>query len=105
VLRWLTLVLTVVLGHVAPTITAKEAEKEARTLQRQYTDLAVLHYLMTGNNDGWQYSIQDTDVVKRDTCLLRRFMFNYLRSGCKSQHRLSPATSSKFPSRMALLRS
>ena len=22
---------------------------------------------MTGNNDGWQYTIQATDVVKRDT--------------------------------------
>jgi len=67
VLRWLPLVLTVVLVQVAPTIAAQQAAIEAGTLQRRYTDQAVSHYLMTGNNDGWQYTIQATDVVKRDT--------------------------------------
>jgi hypothetical protein len=64
-LRWLSLVLTVVLVQVAATIVA-QAATEAGTLQRRYTDGTVPHYLMTGNNDGWQYTIQATDVVKRD---------------------------------------
>jgi hypothetical protein len=67
VLRWLPLVLTVVLVQVAPTIAAQQAATAAGTLQRRYMDGAVSHYLMTGNNDGWQYTIQATDVVKRDT--------------------------------------
>jgi hypothetical protein len=67
VLRWLPLVFTVVVVQVAPTIAAQQAATEAGTLQRRYTDGAVSHYLMTGNNDGWQYTIQATDVVKRDT--------------------------------------
>lgn len=66
-LRWLPLVLTVVLVQVAPTIAAQQAATEVGTLQRRYTEGAVSHYLMTGNNDGWQYTIQATDVVKRDT--------------------------------------
>jgi hypothetical protein len=67
VLRWLPLVFTVVVVQVAPTSAAHQAATEAGTLQRRYTDGAVSHYLMTGNNDGWQYTIQATDVVKRDT--------------------------------------
>jgi hypothetical protein len=67
VLRWLPVVLTVVLVQVAPTIAAQQAAPEAGTLQRRYTDGAVSHYLMTGNNDGWQHTIQAIDVVKRDT--------------------------------------
>jgi hypothetical protein len=66
VLRWLPLVLTVVLVQVAPTTAAQQAATEAGALQRRYTDGAVSRYLMTGNNDGWQYTIQATDVVKRD---------------------------------------
>ena len=66
-LRWLPLVLSVVLVQVAPTIAAQQAATEAGILQRRYTDGAVSHYLMTGNNDGWQYTVQATDVVKRDT--------------------------------------
>ncbi|MEA3007038.1 MAG: hypothetical protein QOI94_2307, partial [Acidobacteriaceae bacterium] len=65
-LRWLPVVLSVVLVQVAPTIAAQQAAPEAGTLQRRYTDGAVSHYLMTGNNDGWQYTIEATDVVKRD---------------------------------------
>src|SRR6202012_3853059 len=34
---------------------------------RRYTNGSVSHYLMTGNNDGRQYTIQATDVVKRDS--------------------------------------
>jgi len=67
VLRRLPLVLAVVLVQVAPTIAAQQAATEVGTLQRQYTDGAVSHYLMTGNKDGWQYTIQASDVVKRDT--------------------------------------
>jgi hypothetical protein len=64
--RWVPLVFTVVLLQVAPTIAAQQAATEAGTLQRRYTNGAVSRYLMTGNNDGWQYTIEATDVVKRD---------------------------------------
>ena len=66
-MKWLPLVFTVFLAQRAPQVDAKQAETEPRTLQRQYADGAVLHYLMTGTNDGWQYTILATDIVKRDT--------------------------------------
>jgi hypothetical protein len=66
VLRWIPLVFTVILISGAPTIAAQQAATEGGTLQRRYAEGAVSHYLMTGNNDGWQYIIQATDVVKRD---------------------------------------
>jgi hypothetical protein len=65
VLRWIPLVFTLILISEAPTIAAQVAT-ETGTLQRRYAEGAVSHYLMTGNNDGWQYIIQATDVVKRD---------------------------------------
>lgn len=65
-LRWLLLIFTVVLAEVVPISAAQQAATEAGTLQRRYTDGSVSHYLMTGNNDGWQYTIEATDVVKRD---------------------------------------
>ena len=65
-LKWLQLMFTVVVFQVAPTIAAQQAATDALTLQRQYADGAVSHYLMTGNNDGWKYTIWATDVVKRD---------------------------------------
>lgn len=40
---------------------------EAENLQRRYVDGAVSHYTMTGDNDGWRYSIQAADTVRRDT--------------------------------------
>jgi hypothetical protein len=66
VLRWLPLIFAVVLVESASTSAGQQAATEAGTLQRRYTSGAVSHYLMTGNNDGWQYTIRATDVVKRD---------------------------------------
>jgi hypothetical protein len=66
VLRWLPLIFAVVLVELASTSAGQQAATEAGTLQRRYTSGTVSHYLMTGNNDGWQYTIQATDVVKRD---------------------------------------
>ena len=66
-LRWLPLIFAVVLVESASTSAGQQAATEAGTLQRRYTSGAVSDYLMTGNNDGWQYTIQATDVVKRDT--------------------------------------
>ena len=65
-LIWLLVIFTVVLAEVVPTCAAQQAATEAGALQRRYTGGAVSHYLMTGNNDGWQYTIEATDVVKRD---------------------------------------
>jgi hypothetical protein len=66
VLRWLLLILSLVLTAGVPGSAAQQAAAEAGTLQRRYTGGAVSHYRMTGNNDGWQYTIEATDVVKRD---------------------------------------
>ena len=45
---------------------AQQASDTLGSLQRRYADGAVSHYLMTGDNDGWKYSIKATDTVKRD---------------------------------------
>jgi hypothetical protein len=58
VVRWLLLIFfTPVLAQMGPTTTA---------LQRRYVDGSISHYVVTGDNDGWQYTIHATDVVKRD---------------------------------------
>lgn len=51
---------------VASRTLAQQAPAEAEALQRRYVDGTVSHYLMTGDNDGWKYSIRATDSVKRD---------------------------------------
>jgi hypothetical protein len=67
VLRSLLLVfLTLVLAQVGPATTAEQSPTGFGTLQRRYAEGAISHYVMTGNNDGWQYTIHATDVVKRD---------------------------------------
>ena len=66
-LRFLPLVFTALWVQVAPPSPAQQAPTDAGTLQRRYADGTVSHYLMTGNNDGWQYTIRATDTVKRDT--------------------------------------
>jgi len=67
VLRWVPLIFTVILIPGTPIIVGQQAVTEAGTLQRRYAEGAVSHYLMSGNNDGWQYTIQATDIVKRDS--------------------------------------
>jgi hypothetical protein len=47
-------------------IAAQQVETEAGALQRRYVEGSVTHYVMTGDNDGWHYTIQANDVVKRD---------------------------------------
>jgi hypothetical protein len=47
-------------------MTAQQAATGFEMLQRRYADGAISHYVMTGNNGGWQYTIHATDVVKRD---------------------------------------
>jgi hypothetical protein len=56
-----------VLVQVAHPITGQQAATGVGPLQRRYTGGAVSHYLMTGNNDGWQYTILASDVVKQDS--------------------------------------
>ena len=65
-LRGLLLVFAVILTEVAPASVAQQSATEAGVLQRRYTEGAASHYVMTGNNDGWQYTTKATDVVKRD---------------------------------------
>jgi hypothetical protein len=68
VLRWILLVCcTPVLAQMGSTTTAQQAPTGFEMLQRRYADGAISHYVMTGNNDGWQYTIHATDLVKRDT--------------------------------------
>ena len=64
--RFLPLVFTAFCAQVAPSIPAQQATMDAGTLQRSYAEGTVSHYLMTGNNDGWQYTIRASDTVKRD---------------------------------------
>jgi hypothetical protein len=66
VLRFLPLLLTALWVQVTLSISAQQAPTDAGTLQRRYAYGTVSHYLMTGNNDGWQYTIRATDTVKRD---------------------------------------
>lgn len=66
-LRWLPLVFATVLVQVTHPIIAQQTATGVGTLQRRYTNGAVSHYLMTGNNDGWQYTILASDVVKQDS--------------------------------------
>lgn len=66
-LRRLSLVFALALVQVAFTSKAQEIAKAEGTLQRRYTDKAVLHYVMTGDNDGWKYTIRAADIVRRDT--------------------------------------
>jgi hypothetical protein len=68
VLRWLLLIsLTPVLAQTPTTKTALQAATGVGMLQRRYVDGAITHYVMTGDNDSWQYTIHATVVVKRDT--------------------------------------
>jgi hypothetical protein len=55
-----------VLAQIGPAMIAQQAAAGFGMLQRRYADGAISHYVMTGNNDGWQYTIHATDVVKRD---------------------------------------
>ena len=66
-LGWLLLVFfTPALAQMGPATTAQNAATGFGVLQRRYSDGAISHYVMTGNNDGWQYTIHATDLVKRD---------------------------------------
>jgi hypothetical protein len=60
------LLFTAVLPQIETTSTAQQAATGVGMLQRRYADGAISNYLMTGKNDGWQYTIHATDVVKRD---------------------------------------
>jgi len=66
-LRRLPLVITLVLVQIPSTSNAQQNATAEGTLQRRYIDGAVSHYVMTGDNDGWQYAIRATDIVRRDT--------------------------------------
>ena len=63
-LRFARLTLTLLLpGAVSG---AQQGTTGSPSLQRQYKEGAVSHYTMTGDNDGWRYTVQTAVVVKRD---------------------------------------
>ena len=64
-LRVLLLVVCVLCIQVTP-LPAQHASQIPGSLQRRYVDGAVSHYQMTGDNDGWQYTLRATDTVKHD---------------------------------------
>lgn len=64
---WLTVVFALVLLQVVSGGNAQQNGPAEGTLQRRYIEGAVSHYVMTGDNDGWQYTIQAADIVKRGT--------------------------------------
>ncbi len=65
-LRFSSLVFTVFWVQATSSLLAQQALNASESLQRRYAEGTVSHYLMTGNNDGWQYSVRATDTVKRD---------------------------------------
>ncbi len=66
VLRFRSLVFAALWVQAAPSIHAQQPPTDVGTAQRRYADGTVSHYRMTGNNDGWQYTVRATDTVKRD---------------------------------------
>lgn len=64
-LRVLPLFFVVLWLQLTP-LPAQRAPEDAASLQRRYADGTALRYLMTGDNDGWHYTVRATDTVKRD---------------------------------------
>ncbi len=62
----LALVLVLAMSPTGRMVNAQQATPQASSLRRHYIEGAVSHYIMTGNNDGWQYAIHATDRVMRD---------------------------------------
>jgi hypothetical protein len=91
-LSWLPLVFTLVWFQVPTTGNAPQTATATGTLQRRYTDGAVSHYVMTGDNDGWQYTIRATDVVKRDTQGRYYEEINWSELTSNAQQTLTPAS-------------
>ena len=59
----------VTVAGVALAFRAGKAQEALRTpafLNRTYSTGDVLHYEMKGSNQGWEYQVRATDVVKRD---------------------------------------
>jgi hypothetical protein len=52
--------------QTAASMVAQQVPTQTGPLQRKYVEGAVSHYVMTGDNDDWRYTVQATDVVKRD---------------------------------------
>ena len=64
---FVTLGLIAITTHIGISSNAQQASTETGTFQRRYIEGTVSHYLMTGSNDGWHYTIHATDLVKRDS--------------------------------------
>jgi hypothetical protein len=58
--------LALVLVQSGQVIFPQQPDTGLSPLQRRYTNGAVSNYEMTGDNDGWRYTIRALDVVKRD---------------------------------------
>ncbi len=59
-------IIALVLVQSGQVIFPQQPKTGLSPLQRRYTNGAVSHYEMTGDNDGWRYTIRALDVVKRD---------------------------------------
>jgi len=92
VFRHLPLLFAAVAIQVAPALAAQQLATDAGELQRHYAEGTVSRYLMTGNNDGRQYSIKATDTVKRDASgrYYEEISWSDLRSS--AQQSLTPAS-------------
>jgi hypothetical protein len=58
--------LALVLVQSGQVIFPQQPDTGLSPLQRRYTNGVVSNYEMTGDNDGWRYTIRALDVVKRD---------------------------------------
>jgi hypothetical protein len=65
-LRWLPLGCIALVIQFGYSSGAQQTSTAPAIIQRNYTDGTISHYRMTGDNDGWRYTILATDVVKRD---------------------------------------
>ncbi len=63
-LRCLLIAVAITWLQTSPALENKTSGTES--IERRYTDGTVSHYLMTGDNDGWHYTVQATDLVRRD---------------------------------------
>jgi hypothetical protein len=66
-MRMLPILLLAGLALAKSVATAQETLNDLGGLQRRYTEGAVSHYVMTGDNDGREYTIRATDTVKRSS--------------------------------------
>jgi len=63
-MRWLA-ICVLLTTHLMPQGDPEKSAAQTESFHRRYSEGNVSHYLMTGDNNGWRYSIEATITVKR----------------------------------------